>query len=408
MSPICCRFLLGAVFCALATFAVPARAQLIISEFLASNTDSLPLDEDGENEDWIEIANISSSPVNLLGWYLTDTKNQPRLWALPNRTLNAGAYLVIFASGKDRKPASGNLHTNFKLSDNGEYLALTKDIGGGGVQVVQVFDPYPRQAADISYGTAATTTTTALVANATAVKALFRPPKWRSGLGTTWTGDAATEPFDDSTWASGTTGAGFPNAGIATTNLKLRLNFDSSPAGTTLADTSPANHPATNTGALWVGLSTDAAALARSRDGVMQFQALDSNGSLTGDVAIVPANADFNSTTGTISFWIRTAGLVGPGSEAMIWDRRTGSSTGQGAAITLREDGLLAFQGSDGSAVRCNFDSTTGVMDDRWHHVAYVFTQAAGGNVTCYIDGVRQRFRDQSIAFVVLERGPAN
>src|SRR4030095_14459035 len=365
MSPHCCRFVIFALFYALAPFCTPANAQLIISEFLASNTYSAPLDEKGQNEDWIEIANISSSPVNLLGWYLTDTKNQPRLWALPNRTIGANAYLVIFASGKDRKPAEGNRHTNFKLSDNGESRALTKDIAGGGVQVVQVFDPYPRQAADISYGTAATTTTTALVANAAAVKA-FVPTASNGGstLGITWTGAAANEPFDDSTWTSGTTGAGFPNAGIATTNLKLRLNFDNAPAGTTVADTSPANHPATNTGALWVDVSTDSGSPARSRDGSMQFQALDSNGSQTGDILIVPANAGFNSTVGPIAFWMRSAGLVGPGSEATLWDRRAGSTTGQGAAITLREDGLLSFQAADGAAVRCQFNSTTGVMDD--------------------------------------------
>jgi hypothetical protein len=209
-----------------------------------------------------------------------------------------------------------------------------------------------------------------------------------STLGNTWTGAAANEPFDDSTWTSGTTGAGFLNAGIATTNLKLRLNFDTTPAGTIVADISPANHPATNTGALWVNLSTDAASPARTRDGIMQFRALDSNGSQTGDILIVPAHADFNSTAGTISFWMRSAGLVGPGSEAMLWDRRTGSTIGQGATITLREDGLLSFLAADGTDVRCQFNSTTAVMDDHWHHIAYVFNQTPGGTVTCYVDGV--------------------
>ena len=187
-----------------------ANAQLIFSEFLASNTLAMPApsqneDEDGDKEDWIEIANISSTPVDLLGWYLTDDMTKPRQWALPSRILGAGAYLRIFASGKDRKPASGNLHTNFKLSDNGEYLGLFKDIAGGGVQVVQAFDPYPRQAANISYGTAATTTTTSLVASGASVK-VFVPTSGNGGstLGTTWAGAAVNEPFDDSTWAAGT------------------------------------------------------------------------------------------------------------------------------------------------------------------------------------------------------------
>jgi len=244
MSPNLRQLRLLALLLGFAGYCTPANAQLIISEFLASNTLAIAPtptdpalrneDEDGEKEDWIEIANISSTPVNLLGWHLTDNKNQPRQWSLPDRTLPAGGYLRIFASGKDRKPASGNLHTSFKLSNDGEYLALTKDSAGGGVQVVQAFDEYPRQADNISYGTAATTSTTALVASAANVKA-FVPTA--GTLGTTWTGAAVNEPFDDAAWTSGTTGVGFPNAGIATTNLKLRLNFDTSPAGITVAVT---------------------------------------------------------------------------------------------------------------------------------------------------------------------------
>ena len=61
----------------------PLRAQLIISEFLASNSNSI-VDEEGQNEDWIEIANTSGGVVNLLGWYLTDNVNQPRKWAFPS------------------------------------------------------------------------------------------------------------------------------------------------------------------------------------------------------------------------------------------------------------------------------------------------------------------------------------
>lgn len=399
MSPDLRHFRLFALLGGFAGLCAPANAQLIITEFLASNTlevvyppttpqEQQNQDEDGEKEDWIEIANTTSAPVNLLGWYLTDDLGKPRQWALPNRTLDVGAYLRIFASDKDRKPASGNLHTNFKLSDNGEYLALTRDIAGGGVEVVQAFDPFPRQAANISYGLAGTTTTP-LMASGVAVKALV--PTVENGgstLGTTWTGAAASEPFNDAAWTSGTTGVGFPSAGLAKTNLKQRLNFDSAPTTSAVIDTSPANHPATNLGASWVDLSTDTAAPLRNRDGVMQFRAADSNGSQTGDLMTVAAHADFNSTAGTISFWIRTPGVFGLGSEAMIWDRRTGESTGQGAAITLREDGLLHFQAADGASVRCDFNSTTSVMDDRWHHVAYVFNQAAGANVTCYIDGV--------------------
>jgi hypothetical protein len=74
--------------------------QVIINEFLANNTDSLT-NEFGQPEDWIELHNPGSTPVNLLGWCLTDDKNYPGLWSFPDITLNAGEYLVVFADGRN-------------------------------------------------------------------------------------------------------------------------------------------------------------------------------------------------------------------------------------------------------------------------------------------------------------------
>jgi hypothetical protein len=72
---------------------------------MADNESTLA-DEDGAFPDWIEIYNPSASPVNLLGYFLTDDKNDPTRWAFPDITA-PGAYLVVFASGKNRvNPAS--------------------------------------------------------------------------------------------------------------------------------------------------------------------------------------------------------------------------------------------------------------------------------------------------------------
>ena len=249
---------LSRLLVALILFAAPLRAQLIISEFLAGNSNSI-MDEDGEHEDWIEIRNGGASAVSLLGWYLTDDSNQPRKWAFPSRTLNAGAFLVVFASDKDRTPGSGNLHTNFKLSANPGYLALTQDIAGGGVQVVQAFNPYPQQATDVAYGASVMVTNTALIASGAAAKTLV-PTVGNGGnsLADAWKGAAANEPFNEAAWTAGTTAVGFANAGVATTNLKLRLNAND---GTTVVtDTSGAGHNGTNNLATWVAEETDLAA----------------------------------------------------------------------------------------------------------------------------------------------------
>lgn len=94
---------------------------LMISELMAGNRTVLK-DADGESSDWIELYNGSGVPVDLAGCALSDDDVNQRKWVLPERTLQPGEYLVVFASGKDR--LDGELHTNFKLSTKGESLRL--------------------------------------------------------------------------------------------------------------------------------------------------------------------------------------------------------------------------------------------------------------------------------------------
>src|SRR3989442_5637527 len=92
-----------------------AAPSVVISEFMAGNNQTLA-DEDGEFSDWIELHNTGVSTVNLDGWILTDTASELRLWQFPATNLAANAYLVVFASNKDRHTPGATLHTNFKLS----------------------------------------------------------------------------------------------------------------------------------------------------------------------------------------------------------------------------------------------------------------------------------------------------
>lgn len=119
-------------------------------------------DADGDYSDWIEIHNPTASAVNLDGWYLTDDAANLTKWRFPAVTLASSGYLVVFASDKNRTNASAQLHTNFKLSSSGEYLALVQP---DGVTVVSEYAPtFPPQAANISYGmTPETTSPTTLV-----------------------------------------------------------------------------------------------------------------------------------------------------------------------------------------------------------------------------------------------------
>jgi hypothetical protein len=126
-------------------------SSLIINEFLASNGAGLQ-DEEGDYSDWIEIYNRSDRPVNLGGWSLTDDREQPDKWAFPDISLGGREYLVVFASGKNRKPveAQSELHTNFRLRQEGEFLGLYNVLQGRWMDVT--LDQFPGQVRDISYG----------------------------------------------------------------------------------------------------------------------------------------------------------------------------------------------------------------------------------------------------------------
>ena len=94
-------------------------------------------DADGDYSDWIEIHNPTAAPVNLNGWSLTDDATKLGKWHFPAVTLAAGGYLTVFASGKNRSVAGSELHTNFQLNGDGEYLALVQPDGSTIATAVQ-------------------------------------------------------------------------------------------------------------------------------------------------------------------------------------------------------------------------------------------------------------------------------
>ena len=377
---------------------VSSHAQLSITEFVASNSNGLQ-DELGNEEDWLEIQNTSGGTVNLTGWYLSDEALNLRKWPMPAWTLAAGNRMVVFASNRNKSPvqttagsdnagsaASPRVATNFKISASaGGYLALSQDSAGGTIiTAISSYVSYTQQVANVAYGLSVNTT--ALVGAASAAKALV-PTVGNGGdlLGTTWRG--GSEPFADGAWTSGTPGVGV--AGTATVvgaaNLKLRLNAND--AAGLVTDTSGTAKTTTNTTntTIFMPSATDTQAAAVLRRGALQFdQAVASQ-------VTVAAHADFTATNGVIMFWMKAGNVTGTGSEAaMIWDRRIG---GVGGIIGLQNTtaggganaGRLFFQPNGGGT---SFYSTVRVDDNQWHHVAFVYNQAASGTDTFYVDGV--------------------
>ena len=119
-----------------------------LTEFQAAG--STLSDEDNTAQDWIELRNPNAYWLDLAGYRLTDDAASPALWTFPaGARIAPGGFLVVFASGKNRTNPAANLHTNFFLDADGDYLALLSPAGA----IIREFAPgYPAQTSGVSYG----------------------------------------------------------------------------------------------------------------------------------------------------------------------------------------------------------------------------------------------------------------
>jgi len=115
---------------------------LVLNELMASN-DTTVADEHGDYDDWIEVANVGNTLINLLGLGLADHLDGTETYAFPDITLAPGEYLVIWA---DEEPEQGDLHAPFKLDADGEDVYLIDDA----VIIDEV--AFPALATDVSWG----------------------------------------------------------------------------------------------------------------------------------------------------------------------------------------------------------------------------------------------------------------
>lgn len=179
---------------------------LRLNEVMAANSHTLQ-DEDGAWSDWIELHNPAPRSVALDGLYLTDDRSFKSKWAFPvGVSIAPNGYLVVFASSKNRRVPGSNLHTNFSLSNGGEYLAL---IATDGSTVISAFSPaFPGLSADLSYGlgTGPATVNTTLVPTGSTARYLVPG----APVAEAWRGGA---PFDEAAWAVGAFDFGYAGPG---------------------------------------------------------------------------------------------------------------------------------------------------------------------------------------------------
>jgi hypothetical protein len=327
-----------------------APAQVRISEFLAENDSGL-LDIDGDESDWLELENTTAAAVNLDGWYLTDELARPTKWRIPAVTLNAGGRLVVFCSLKNRTSPVNELHTNFNLSNTGEYLALVMP---DGLTKATEFNPYPAQRADFSYGIARSVVEDSLITPNTASRWMV---PGNNTLGATW-----TQPtFGDSSWTATTASVGYQTSASGPTPQAV-WSFDD----TNLDDIT--GLAANLNGAAYVTSVPTAVGSGKA----LQITSADRE--------YVDVIIDVSETNYTSTFWFKTAsanaglycvvdGVEGSGGH----DRHLYLTNGNIGARTWNTETIT----STGKAYG----------DNQWHHVAHVFGGTQGGQ-KIYVDGV--------------------
>ncbi len=94
---------------------------IVINEIMSKNT-STASDNSGEFEDWIEIYNKSTFPINTNDLFITDNKSKLHKWRLPDITIKPNKYMIIWA---DDDVNQGDRHANFLLSSNGDEIYLS-------------------------------------------------------------------------------------------------------------------------------------------------------------------------------------------------------------------------------------------------------------------------------------------
>ena len=183
----------------LVSLGAKAAEPLAITEFSADNPDYVLLDEDGDSPDWIEIHNSSTNTINVNGWWLTDKASALTGWRFPSTNMAPNGYLIVFASGKDRRTSGAPLHTDFKIKKTSGFLALVRP---DGTTIASSYNPYPVQVEGVSYGIPVEQTTTTLVASGAVARVLVPTD---GALATAWTGTI----FDDSAWSPLGSGIGY-------------------------------------------------------------------------------------------------------------------------------------------------------------------------------------------------------
>jgi hypothetical protein len=116
---------------------------IVINEFMASNSSTITDPDYNLYADWIELFNPDSVEINLKDYFITDDPDNPGKYKIPfDFLIPPGGFVLLWADGMD----TGS-HTNFSLSASGEFIGLYDPMG----EPVDTFS-FASQLTDISEG----------------------------------------------------------------------------------------------------------------------------------------------------------------------------------------------------------------------------------------------------------------
>lgn len=119
-------------------------AEVKINELMQSNIDCIMDDLNEFPDSWVELYNDGESDVNLSGYGISDKNNPDKAYRLPNLTLKAKSYIIIYCD----KSSKGR-HTDFRL-DSGKGASVYLFKGSAIIDKVEGLKKQP--APNIAYG----------------------------------------------------------------------------------------------------------------------------------------------------------------------------------------------------------------------------------------------------------------
>ncbi|MCL5096073.1 MAG: lamin tail domain-containing protein, partial [Candidatus Omnitrophica bacterium] len=109
----------------------PTLNAVVINEWLAANTATLPDPAHGTYSPWFELYNPTTAAVDISGWYLTSFLSQPRQWQIPTgTTIPSRGFLLVWADAQTGlNGIDSDLHANFTLDRIGGAIGLAAPNG---------------------------------------------------------------------------------------------------------------------------------------------------------------------------------------------------------------------------------------------------------------------------------------